>query len=197
MIEQGTDGLSRGDIVSGVMSGETFLSFTPISKTAFERSHKLRAWLQAALPKGWTWLEAKDWYELKNFEPGGRYVWNPAPCAGEIATEKLCEISHMYSDTSHIFICPMLMTNKWRKQMTKAADVSFHIPVGCKLWEDSCHEPLQVMLTCPILSTSPYRVKERSHFVDEFGNQMQGLWREDCEVERAHLREFWIRTWSI
>jgi hypothetical protein len=34
MIEQGTDGLSRGDLFTGVMAGEDFLDYIPLDKGA-------------------------------------------------------------------------------------------------------------------------------------------------------------------
>jgi hypothetical protein len=36
MIGQGMEGLSRGDLSSGVMAGEHFLKFVPLNKTAFQ-----------------------------------------------------------------------------------------------------------------------------------------------------------------
>ena len=45
MINQGTDGLSRGDKTSGVMSGESMLSFVPLHLTAIDRSVSLKNWL--------------------------------------------------------------------------------------------------------------------------------------------------------
>ena len=41
MIAQGTDGLSRGDLTSGVMAGQDFLRFIPLNETAFERNTEL------------------------------------------------------------------------------------------------------------------------------------------------------------
>ena len=41
MISQGTDGLSRGDLTSGVMAGDDFLSHIPLNQGAFERSPTL------------------------------------------------------------------------------------------------------------------------------------------------------------
>jgi hypothetical protein len=37
MIAQGTDGLSRGELSSGVMAGEDFLKYLPLNETTFER----------------------------------------------------------------------------------------------------------------------------------------------------------------
>ena len=51
MISQGTDGLSRGDLTSGVMTGDDLLSHIPLDQGAFERSPRpLKEWMEAALP---------------------------------------------------------------------------------------------------------------------------------------------------
>ena len=42
MIEQGTDGLSRGDLSEGVMRGQRMLGFVPLHLTVIERSPKLK-----------------------------------------------------------------------------------------------------------------------------------------------------------
>jgi len=39
MIWQGTDGLSRGDLTSGVMAGEEFLKFIPLDESVFQRDN--------------------------------------------------------------------------------------------------------------------------------------------------------------
>jgi hypothetical protein len=45
MIQQGTDGLSRGDMMSGVMRGVDMLSFVPLGKGVDERSGSLKRWV--------------------------------------------------------------------------------------------------------------------------------------------------------
>ena len=41
MIDQGTDGLSRGDLLERVMLGKSMLSFIPLSKGAVETQSEL------------------------------------------------------------------------------------------------------------------------------------------------------------
>lgn len=196
MIDQGTDGLSRGDIVSGIMGGEEFLSFVPVSLTVEQRSPEVSKWLMEALPGTWHWLEPKDWFDEAFKDPLGRYVWMPPPCLAEYAMEKLCEIMQLHPNTSHCFVCPMLMTMRWRKQLLKASDASFHIPVGCSLWHSDQHEPLHVSLTCPLMSCSPYQARERPELLAELGCKMSRVWRHDCEDEWRSVRKFWLRAWS-
>ena len=51
MMAQGTDGLSRGCLLEGVMQGTSILSFIPLHQTALERSPNLLMWLQEAHSK--------------------------------------------------------------------------------------------------------------------------------------------------
>ena len=47
MIEQGTDGLSRGDLLEGVLNGQRMLSFIPLHQTALEREPGLKGWISS------------------------------------------------------------------------------------------------------------------------------------------------------
>jgi hypothetical protein len=47
MIEQGTDGGSRGDLTQGVMAGEPMLQYVPLHLTALERSPDLENWVRS------------------------------------------------------------------------------------------------------------------------------------------------------
>ena len=49
MISQGTDGVSRGEMLEGVMKGDAMLDFIPLGKGACERSNALLPWIQSWL----------------------------------------------------------------------------------------------------------------------------------------------------
>ncbi len=49
MIKQGTDGLSRGDLVEGVMRGESMLSFVPLHRSCIDRSPLLKVQLEECM----------------------------------------------------------------------------------------------------------------------------------------------------
>jgi hypothetical protein len=61
MIQQDTDGLYRGYMMSGVMGGVDMLSFVPLGKIADERSgslkHWVHTWWKSDSPAGWLTLE--------------------------------------------------------------------------------------------------------------------------------------------
>ena len=198
MIAQGTDGLLRGDLTSGVMAGDVFLSHIPLDQGAFERSLALKDWLKTSLPKQWTWLRTgSDWYNLPFDDPLGRYVWAPPPCLADVALEQLCEVKLIHPLTSHVFVCPVLFTGRWRKQFLKAADVEFGVPVGSLVWKESCHENLDIGLMCPPLHHSPWSVKHSNRTeLDKFRHTMFGMLRDGDAAGRSHMRKFWNSAWS-
>ena len=198
MISQGTDGLSRSDLTSGVMAGDDFRSHIPLNKSAFVRSPVLKDCLESALPRQWQWLETwADWYTLPFDDPLGRYVWAPPPCLADVALEQLCEVKLMHPLTSHVFVCPVLFTGRWRKQFLKAVDVEFGVPVGSFVWKESCHENLVIGLMCPLLQHSPWSVKRLDRAdLDKFRHTMFGMLRDGDPAGRSHMRKFWNSAWS-
>ena len=143
MIEQGTDGLSRGDMINGTMAGEMFLSFVPISDSAFDWSPKLKKWiLDTLVPIGFCLLDYNNWFEFALEDLSGCYIWCPPPCITDVAVDQACEIKLIHPDSSHIFVVRTIMTNLWRKQLMKLSDISFIIPAGSHTWKESMHKPV-------------------------------------------------------
>ena len=62
MIAQGTDGVSRADISSGMMTGQRFLKYLPLNKTALERQKSLKENLLSWVVKGWQVATIKNWF---------------------------------------------------------------------------------------------------------------------------------------
>jgi hypothetical protein len=77
MIAQGADGLSRGDLSNGVMSGGSMLDFIPIDVPALERTPTLRSWLLSWAGPGTTVLEPADWFHKAHKD--GHFIWTPPP----------------------------------------------------------------------------------------------------------------------
>jgi hypothetical protein len=65
MIEQGTDGMSRGDHGSGVMAGSSMLSFVPLNESALHRSKTLLPWIQSwsQFDNTLVVLSPEDWFD--------------------------------------------------------------------------------------------------------------------------------------
>jgi hypothetical protein len=99
MIAQGTDGLSWGIFLEGVMRGEDMLSFVDLSQTAIERHPGVldfvKSWVSPILGEGKV-LEPKEWFQEGHGIIGGKkdssrlwiarhaenrkvYIWPPPP----------------------------------------------------------------------------------------------------------------------
>ena len=189
MIAQGTDGASRGDLSNGVVAGLPMLDYVPLNRGVDVRSPGLITWmietfgeasLQPLTPAGWFHLA----HTTANF------LWAPPPAAADVALEQLCESRHVRPWNAHVFLCPALMTVRWRKRLGKVADVMFTIPVGSRLWGSEMHEPVIVALIFPLLVCSPWQVR-RATFVDGFKSRLRQMWSADLARERTHLRELW------
>jgi hypothetical protein len=191
MIEQGTDGLSRGDFTSGVMAGHNSLSILPLNKGALELPPKIQDWIRSFLPgrHKWTTLAPIDWFT--SGQKNGHFIGAPPLAVADIALEQMCKSVLIRPWSAHIFICPTHMTYRWRKQLRKVLDLVVTIPVGGLLWLESLHEPLVFGLTCPLLAYSPWRVRETERLVR--GQRfLPSVWSQDWQVEGNLLRELWV-----
>jgi hypothetical protein len=133
MIVQGTDGLSRGALLEGVMGGDEMCSFVPLHKTAFERSQGLLTWLSGCceeLGKPFVCLSAEGWFDRGHDVIGmdlnvdgvpiprtctGNFVWAPPPCVAAQCLEELRKARNKRQNSSHIFVCPRVMTSVWHR----------------------------------------------------------------------------------
>ena len=123
MIAQGSDGVSRGALNEGVMSGQDMLSYVPIAQTALERNPKLRQWLISWIGPHVEFLSPMDWYgrghDVIGWKPPtpddilhrpilkkGTFVWAPPPAAADVAIEELRQARIKRQDSTHVFICP-------------------------------------------------------------------------------------------
>jgi hypothetical protein len=188
MIEQGTDGLSRGDLSNGVMAGDNMLAHVPLNRTAFGRSPKLKGWLLECSGPTWEVLTTEGWYDRGH--QVGNFVWAPSPAVADAALEQLCESRHTRPQNAHMFVCPALMTARWRKQLRKVADLMFTIRVGPSIWPCTMHEPVTIALICPFLHSRPWKVGSLPA-VGGIEKSLSGVWSESLDRERSSLRQFW------
>jgi hypothetical protein len=95
MKDQGTAGLSRGDLTGGVMIGDKFLKHIPLNKSVLERSVGFKEEFSKGLVgSGWKWLEYEDWFDGVFDDENGKFVWTPPPALADAALEQLCEVKH-------------------------------------------------------------------------------------------------------
>ena len=216
MIAQGTDGLSRGDLLEGVLNGERMMSFIPLHLSAIEREPALREWISSWAGAGREkcdieFLEPADWFLRGHDISGycqnhdgrtvptykkGIYVWTPPPAAARIALEELRQARHKRQSSLHIFITPLLMTPEWRSQLYKSADLIVTLPVGYDCWLDCQHESLTVAIFFPYLRRQPWELKS-SPLMGRVARQLHKVLPESSSSGRDLLSQLLILTTKL
>ena len=178
MIKQGTDGLSRGDLLEGVLKGKAMLSFVPLHLGANDVESSLKTWVNSWACKlgrqEVEWLEPEDWFDRghdingfrKNIDgrtvpsyQHGTFVWTPPPAAARVALEELRQARHKRQRSAHIFIVPSLMTLEWSGQLYKTADLILKLPEKSKIWPSKNHESLTLAICFPFMCREPWQLK--------------------------------------
>ncbi len=204
MIQQGTDGLSRGDLSCGVMTGTDMISFVPLHLSVIDRAPALLKWIQSWCPlMDIKHMHPEDWFELGHGLQGGCYttegawlphqcrqkwfLWAPPPAAASAALDELCLSRHKRTHLNHIFICPRLFTSLWRKRLHKVSDVVLELPAGfLPWWPASCHEPLLLGLTLRFIRHPPWQLRQSPQVLD-MGREVLRLWKAQDQAAGALL----------
>lgn len=161
----GVDGLSRGDLLDGMMAGENPLSFIPLALGADERAEGrvgrwIRSWWQDRGGDPWGQRElveiTKDnMFELPSLEADR--LWMLAPAAMETAMELFNEDRIAHPWNAHVFAIPRIMTHLWRKNLGKDADLIFSVAPGKHFWQKCQYEPLTIAIVLPLAYVENYR----------------------------------------
>jgi hypothetical protein len=207
MISQGTDGISRGNILEGVMAGKEMLSFIPISQTVCERSRLMlpwiRSWIQVQDLKPlsesqWFWegqgLGTKMWTNCDGVKMPQKsevdtFLWTPQPCIADVALEALRKSIHKRPDATHIFLCPKLMTYKWRKMLLRSCCFSFYIDVGPEYWNEDMFESVLCGVYLPLLPCPPWTFR-RSKSILALERKLRAVSKGEGGTQGAVLRKF-------
>ena len=205
MIAQGTDGLSRGQLNEGVMNGGSVMrDFVPLHLSALDRTSGLPQWVDSWAGSTPLVLTPTDWFERGHDIDGGctgvdgfwrpvvspgTYLWAPPPAAADVALEQLRTARIKRQQSTHIFICPRLMTPMWLKQLHKASDLIFTIPAGASCWPEPMFEPLLIGVVFPFLSFSPWQLKGTPKLL-ALGRQLSRVWKVEQMDKGNILREF-------
>jgi len=207
MIEQGTDGLSRGELFEGSMRGSRFATYVPLHKSALERSSLLVKWLKGWIPHpSPLFLDIEDWFEKGQGVEGGGcnldgiwmpeesgvewMIWAPPPAIADVALDELELSRHKRKQINHVFEVPRLMTHIWRKRLKRLCDLVFELPPGTRdVWPALEHEPLIIGLTLRFLLSSPWQTR-RSDGILEVERQLRQVWETQGGDEGHILCEF-------
>ena len=215
MIQQGTDGLSRGDMVEGVMQGLPMLSFISLHKDAFQVSPPLKLKIQETFqgygnevefltPSGWFERGHDFWGSRRNCDgiwmpayKAGTMVWAPPPGAARQVLEELRQARLKRQNSLHVFVCPRLEYDGWRRHMFKSADAIFYLPAGkCESWPAAMHETLIIAVYLPYLPRCPWELRKTGLLVG-LEKQMRRLFKEDPASGWALLSEFSVFARSL
>jgi len=165
MKEAGVDGLSRGDLIEGMMKvGSDPMRFLPLCEGALERAGEVLGewvvtWWRDSEGKPWCGsdlrtLTPEDWFLLHTFEDPR--MWVPPPAAMETVLELFNEDHLVSPHIPHVFMVPRLMTHLWRKQLAKDADVVITLDSGNPSWKREMHEPLMLLIVLPLSHVPSY-----------------------------------------
>ena len=200
MIEQGTDGTSRGDHSQGVMKGESMLQHVPLNLGAHVRSSGLIDWLKSWWPERecgnlQLHVNPEDWFTTAHSE--GAHAWFPAPAAADVVAEELSRALHKRRSSYHLVFVPRLFTSRWRRLLGRESDLCIEIPVGVPdVWPEDMHEPLFLFVTLPLCRVRPWSMRS-TPFVEEFRGLLRKLWTSDSIRHRDLLRKLFIRTSAL
>jgi hypothetical protein len=167
MIQKGTDGFSRGEenglVTCGMSLGEMF----PLHLSATARSAMLDDWIRGWADTGRKLevLEPRGWFtsahQLRSFG------WFTVPAAADAATiNQFCDALHKLPSCFHVFAIPLLMTNRWRKQLMKARDVYFVLKAESMIWNNSQNDPLGIFICFPLSRHKPWNLRRTNPVVD-------------------------------
>ena len=196
MMAQGTDGVSRGDMLTGVFAGKSMTDYVPLHLTALDRSPDLLTWVRAWYPRDLTVLDPVDWYDRVLNQPVTDCLWVPAPAAADAAVEQLCMATLKRTNATHIIIIPRLLTSRWRKLLTKATDVLVTLPLNGSYWGTTQHEPLLLAISFPLIRCNPWRLKG-TLFMGRIERSVSEMPPSGEGGLGAVLREFCLQAWAL
>ena len=207
MIAQGTDRLSRGVLLEGVMAGKDMLSYIPLAKGAVQRQPSLadyvNDWVEDALHQKVEVLKVEEWFQEghgivggykgahnvwlpKHAENGRAYLWPPPSVIADVAFEECMNAVHKRTDAFHIFLIPSLFSLAWLGIFYKLCDFTFIIPVGSPIWPKNMHEPLFVGISLPLIRSRPWSLQGTPLLVDLSPvREMDGIFCANFSESRA------------
>jgi hypothetical protein len=197
MIAQGTDGLSRGDHSQGVMQGKPMITYVPLHLTPFERSPKLKGFVEDICSEvNPHFLSPTEWFTKGHSV--GTFVWYPPPAAAEVVVEQLGFARLKRPESMHIVVVPRLMTGRWRRHLGRGTDFYFKVDWS-DIWPLKEHyEPVLIFVCLPYRSHRPDFNRINS-LLDRFrGSVLQDNMSSLSTIKRGNiLRKLFKQTRAL
>ena len=197
MINEGTDGLSHGELHLGTFFN-SLAQIVPLHLGALEHSPALLDWIKTWVGPDQSQLHVAqpvDWpYEAHL--PKNIWVWAPPPAAVLYVMEEIGMAHLKHADSlCYIVIMLLLMKPEWFHQFSHVVDVYFVIQPWRSFWWKDMHEPILIGLSFPLLRHDPWSWKAIPFMVG-LGHMLSGLHKEDSLTRGDILCKFWAaHTW--
>jgi hypothetical protein len=117
-----------------------------------------------------------------------RSTWTPPPAAADVALEELQKARIKRQDSTYFFVCPRLMSPKWKKQLWKMADLIISIPPGTPSWPATMYEPLTIGFVFPFLCSRPWQLKGTPKMF-HMARQVQRMFKDENVDSGDFLRK--------
>jgi hypothetical protein len=203
MEAQGTDGVSRGQLKEGVLTGQEMLWFIPFHLSALKRSPLVETWIQSWLGEDAEVLSPEGWFKRGHDLLGGKYdakgfwrhtiktgtfIWDPPPAAALVAIEELKKARIKRQASMHVFVCPRLMKPEWFRQPYEASDIVLDVRVGTACWPLSMFEPLIIGIVLPFIKSPPWQLRSTPKML-KLGRELRHVWAGEEMDARDLLRQ--------
>jgi hypothetical protein len=205
MIKEGTDGVSRGQLREGVTAGESMLSFIPSNEDPLDRASELKPWIKSWAGDSAEFLSPEGWFERGHDQLGGSldakgfwrpsfvkgtFVWTLPPGAAQVAIEELRKARLKRQESTHIVVCPRLMTPEWLKQLYKVSDLVLSVPAGAgDYWPEDMCEQLIIGFVFPFINRHPWQLRNTPKMF-QMGGKMRCLFKSQDLAAGNILRKF-------
>jgi hypothetical protein len=186
------------------------LSFVPLHLSCIERNPQIKSWIQSWLGNEAEFLTPDLWFSRGHSHDGGHYdmsgfwrvnirpgkfVWTP-PAAADVALEELRKALIKRRDSTHVFLCPRLLTPQWRRQLNKACDLVVFMNAGSEVWPKNMYEPLTIGIVFPFLTVRPWQLRGTPKML-HLGRAMPKLLEDTNVATRDLLYQLCNQMWKL
>ena len=110
----------------------------------------------------------------------------------QMVIEELRTAKHKWQESTHICVCPCLMTPQWMKSLYKASDVVLCFPVGPSPWPNEMHQALLIGIVLSFIPCMSWQLRFSPKRM-AMGRTVQSLWKEgDRRPETCSAGTTWL-----